>query len=377
MEPKRHERHVYGKKKMRGPKALKKKKELDIQITDTESDICDPVDFLLPSSSANNVNTEMDIEEQESDNPTTSHEIFVGDEAEVNHSECSYWDDETIFTMNTQECINKKDIPAKCNETPSLNYDYSNVSNYSIIKEEVVENLSKNLELEGNRLVNIDFFIKGLQRMNNHSFPGKCNFTDMVVEKEIRIGLNSKIIFVCKMCRVRSVIYTCKNSTEQLDDKSKDVNINEAAVLATQTIGCGFFNLEEFLSILNVPTMSTFFFQKYSTILRDRLEPTSSKIMSEAIEEEKILALENNDLDEYGLPKITVVTDGAWSKRSYRSNYSALSGVVTLIGYYTRKVLWVGVKNKYCALCERSKDPIRIQNHKCNKNYSGSSTGKA
>lgn len=250
-------------------------------------------------------------------------------------------------------------------------------SNYSIIKEEVVENLSKNLELEGNRIVNIDFFIKGLQRMNNHSFPGKCNFTDMVVEKEIRIGLNSKIVFVCKMCRVRSVIYTCKNSTEQLDNKSKDVNINEAAVLATQTIGCGFFNLEEFLSILNVPTMSNFCFQKYSTILRDKLEPTSSKIMAEAIEEEKILALENNDLDEYGLPKITVVTDGAWSKRSYRSNYSALSGVVTLIGYYTRKVLWVGVKNKYCALCERSKDPIRIQNHKCNKNYSGSSTGKA
>lgn len=126
------------------------------------------------------------------------------------------------------------------------------------------------------------------------------------------------------MCRLKSVIYTCKNSSEQRDDNSKnskDVNINEAAVLTTQTIGCGFFNLEEFLSTLNVPSMSNFLYQKYSATLRDKIEPTSTKIMAEAIEEEQLLALQNSDVDEKGLPKITVVTDGAWSKRSYRSNW--------------------------------------------------------
>lgn len=64
--------------------------------------------------------------------------------------------------------------------------------------------------------------------------------------------------------------------------------------------------------------MTNFLFQKhssfkrYTTILRYNLEPTLSKII-EAIENKKKLALDNNDIDEHGLPKLTVVTDGAWS----------------------------------------------------------------
>lgn len=46
--------------------------------------------------------------------------------------------------------------------------------------------------------------------------------------------------------------------------------------------------------------------------------------------EEKRLAIENSDLDLKGRPKIAVIADGAWSKRSYRTNYNALSGVVSL-----------------------------------------------
>lgn len=51
----------------------------------------------------------------------------------------------------------------------------------------------------------------------------------------------------------------------------------------------------------------------------------------EAAKEEAKIALENGDVSKDGIPMISVVVDGAWSKRSYRSNYNALSGVVSKI----------------------------------------------
>lgn len=45
-------------------------------------------------------------------------------------------------------------------------------------------------------------------------------------------------------------------------------------------------------------------------------------------EEEKI-AIQKNDVDADGRPMIAVIADGAWSKRSYKTKYNALSGVVS------------------------------------------------
>lgn len=48
-------------------------------------------------------------------------------------------------------------------------------------------------------------------------------------------------------------------------------------------------------------------------------------------EEERKLALESGDVDDDGVPFCTVVADGQWSKRSYKTKYDALSGVVNYI----------------------------------------------
>lgn len=45
-------------------------------------------------------------------------------------------------------------------------------------------------------------------------------------------------------------------------------------------------------------------------------------------EEEKRLALDSGSVDIDGTPMCTVIADGQWSKRSYKSKYNALSGVV-------------------------------------------------
>jgi hypothetical protein len=42
-----------------------------------------------------------------------------------------------------------------------------------------------------------------------------------------------------------------------------------------------------------------------------------------------------------------------------------------LIGYNSKKIIYCGIKNKYCSICEKNKHP---KEHKCYKKWSGSST---
>ncbi|KAK4882229.1 hypothetical protein RN001_005548 [Aquatica leii] len=60
--------------------------------------------------------------------------------------------------------------------------------------------------------------------------------------------------------------------------------------------------------------------------------------MNKAAKEEAKLAVELEEVDDQGCPNIAVVTDGAWSKRSYRTNYNALSGVACILGLRTKKM---------------------------------------
>lgn len=56
--------------------------------------------------------------------------------------------------------------------------------------------------------------------------------------------------------------------------------------------------------------------------------------IKKAREEERKLAIEAGDVGDDGIPFCTVVADGQWSKRSYKSKYDALSGVVYYILYF-------------------------------------------
>lgn len=55
--------------------------------------------------------------------------------------------------------------------------------------------------------------------------------------------------------------------------------------------------------------------------------------MLKAGEEERRLAIEAGDIDEDGNALCTVVADGQWAKRSYKSKYDALSGVVLCLNF--------------------------------------------
>ena len=75
-----------------------------------------------------------------------------------------------------------------------------------------------------------------------------------------------------------------------------------------------------------------------------------------------------------GVLAITVVADGGWSKRSHKHSYNAKSGVAVVFGQYTKKLLFLGVRNKFCSVCtvarKKEQEPPP---HRCYKNWAGSS----
>ncbi|KAL6418882.1 hypothetical protein ACFW04_011717 [Cataglyphis niger] len=57
-------------------------------------------------------------------------------------------------------------------------------------------------------------------------------------------------------------------------------------------------------------------------------------------------------------------------KRSYGSAYDSLSSIGAIIGYLTGKILFVGIRNKFCALCNvAERNGIEPNVHKCYKNF--------
>ncbi|XP_039296223.1 uncharacterized protein LOC111043599 isoform X2 [Nilaparvata lugens] len=216
--------------------------------------------------------------------------------------------------------------------------------------------------LEGRRIVDVHSFIAQIQKIDDH-LPFHCSFKDMTVIKECRKGLNSCITLKCKMCNIEKSLWTNVSNEKTMD-------VNTSAVSGTMSTGGGHSQLEEVLSCLYIPCMSYNTFRKYHDRVADAWKETAERSMEMAAEEKKHEAIKRGDVDADGVPLLMVVADGCWAKRSYRTNYNSLSGVAAIVGYHTKKVLYVGVKNKYCTICVRAERlGKQAREHTCFKNW--------
>ena len=164
------------------------------------------------------------------------------------------------------------------------------------------------------------------------------------------------------MCAQRHCVYS--------DKPDGKMNTNGSAVLGTINTGCGYSQLQEFSSTLNIPCMSYNKFRKLEENFQEIFQEECWNSMLQAGQEESFLAKEAGEIDDTGVPVITVVADGSWAKRSYRSNYNSKSGAACIVGQRTGKLLFLGIRNKYCTTCHNGTN----KNHLCFKNWNGSST---
>lgn len=104
--------------------------------------------------------------------------------------------------------------------------------------------------------------------------------------------------------------------------------------------------------------------------------------LERAVEEEVNLA--SQEIQEKQLPADTplnlcVELDGSWGQRSNGHRYNSASGCAAMIVTRSKKVMYIGTKNKRCSSCIRNtarlKANKRINPHKCYKNYTGASGG--
>ncbi|KAF0704309.1 YqaJ domain-containing protein, partial [Aphis craccivora] len=204
--------------------------------------------------------------------------------------------------------------------------------------------------LNGRRIVDISCLFKSIALVCHTSFD--CSFKNLIFSHEIRKGFFSE--------------------PQILNEK---LMINSAAVIAILNTGQGHSQLDQFSAILDMPCMCNTTYQKEHEFVANNTHITTWESIEEAGKEEARLAIENVEVNSNGIPLITIVADGAWSKRSYKHNYSVLSGVACIVAYRTKKLLFIGVRNMYCSVYMKAKsineDP---PNHVCYKNWNNIST---
>jgi len=223
--------------------------------------------------------------------------------------------------------------------------------------------------VDGRRVVDLQFLHEQYVKLSKHGERFGCKLSHLVIVKEERTGFRSKFHFYCKNCHAQLQLLTSAVDGPMMD-------INSSMVSATLSAGIGYTQLEEMTSIVEVPCIADKTYIKISTEIKTHVDSLSTKELEEAGREEARLAREAGDIHADGKPMITVVTDGAWAQRSYGTNFSSSSGVAVILGYRTKKVLFFGVKNKYCCVCQRAENAkIDAPSHSCSKNWEGSSTG--
>ena len=132
--------------------------------------------------------------------------------------------------------------------------------------------------------------------------------------------------------------------------------------------GGGHAHLSETTSVLGVPVMVKNAFVQTEKDIGEFWHLRLTDAMVEAGREEKRLAEEKGELHE-GVPAITVIVDGGWSKCSHHHSYNAKSGVAIILERQIGKLLHIGVRNMYCTA-----QGVPKQKHNCYENWDHSSS---
>ena len=151
-------------------------------------------------------------------------------------------------------------------------------------------------------------------------------------------------------CDLTSIM--CKvwpNLVQTSSGKKWMVNLGE--VLGEMSTSGGLTQLNSTLALTDAPGMQKRMYTDTEEFLRKEMHTHLTQSMQEVAEEEKTHIITMNSFHQ-GIPSITMVVDGSWLKRSHKHSYNANSGVAVIFGSHTsRKLLSMGIRNKFCAVC--------------------------
>lgn len=121
--------------------------------------------------------------------------------------------------------------------------------------------------LKDNRIVDIGYFTEELLKISEH--PRKCTLGKYVFQKEIRNGLSSDLVFFCNNCEREYRVSTT------LPDRKAE--LNDALVWGATSVGIGFSQAQEMMTLLNIPIMSDAKYRKHEAKIGEvRHDPSQS-----------------------------------------------------------------------------------------------------
>lgn len=220
------------------------------------------------------------------------------------------------------------------------------------------------ITIEGRRIVDISYLLQQLhEKLDNHNVMSQCSFRDIKLVYSFDRGLRTNLHFQCHKC-----LHKFNNWTDP--DLKNIMGINQSAVCGTITSGTGHSTLQEQLAAMGIPAMTANTYMKYRDRLFDNFHEVVEAERERAIAEEKKIAIKKGHIIN-GIPYIDVIADGCWAKRSYAGGkHDALSGAAMIIGRETKLALFVGVRNKYCAIHARAEQfNEEPPSHICYKNW--------
>ncbi|KAH0808758.1 hypothetical protein GEV33_014034 [Tenebrio molitor] len=129
--------------------------------------------------------------------------------------------------------------------------------------------------------------------------------------------------------------------TSSTEKENINIQVNEVAVCGTIAKGAGYTQLAEFCAALDIPVFSRKTYLRAEENILDITEKVALDEMLAAGTEERALAIDAGEVDKDGVSQLQLTVRGL----SDRINYNALSGVATIIGARTKKVLYRCPKN--------------------------------
>lgn len=227
-------------------------------------------------------------------------------------------------------------------------------------------------DIEGRRIVDLNYLCKCLvQAQAQHSVS--CRGVLCILQENYR-SMISTLWFKCNSCAALFKVASEKPAPKPV--------LRRAMVWGTLCSGGTFNHTKELLAFCDIPFMAL------KTLVGDELdmdtilEAAKDESLSKAVAEEKeacITELRNKGLtiDENAPVRASVALDGSWAARSYGCRYTSASGCAAIVAENTKKIIFMACRNKRCSICsrqQRSGEPVQ-KDHKCYKNYSGSSGG--
>ena len=129
--------------------------------------------------------------------------------------------------------------------------------------------------------------------------------------------------------------------------------------------------IEQFACV-QVPSLSCRSFIQIECSLGTAFETMVGENLLIAGQQKQLVIQQENYHD--GVPAITVIVDGGWSKHSHKDSYTANSGVGVIFGAATKVLSFIGIRNKYFSVCAISaRNNVTVSPHQCFCNWSGSS----